>query len=362
VLRAADLVPIRYRIDPVPRVSDSRFGRWFSEPSAVGVLRVADCVAVLVAGLLAYTTRFSDVDYIQAPKIYALATGVLLVAQVFQSAGLYGSGRLVSVPDGTGRLLAAWTVVMLALIALGFITKTAQEFSRLWTGIWFFYSVVGLLAVRRLFKLQVRRWQQRGRFTRNVAVLGAGEIGRRFIEHLERTTDGSIRLVGVFDERGHRGRELISGYPVLGSIDDLVQFSRDTPVDQVVVAIPWDAEDRLLAWARKLKNLPVDVCLCPGVIGPVFVPHSVLYLSGTPLLQMFEKPLTGWSYMVKALEDRIVAALVLALAAPLMLLIALAIKLDSPGPALFRQKRYGFNNQVIEVLKFRTMRVECTRA
>jgi Undecaprenyl-phosphate glucose phosphotransferase len=147
---------------------------------------------------------------------------------------------------------------------------------------------------------------------------------------------------------------------VLGSVDDLVQFSRDTPVDQVVIALPWDAEDHLVSCARKLKNLPVDVCLCPGVIGPAFAPHGVLYLSGAPLLQMFEKPLTGWSYMVKVLEDRVIAAFLLALTAPLMLAIALLIKLDTPGPALFRQKRYGFNNQVIEVLKFRTMRVECT--
>jgi Undecaprenyl-phosphate glucose phosphotransferase len=359
VLRAADLVPIRYRINPVPRVSVSRVGRWFSEPSAVGLLRAADCIAVLVAGILAYATRFSGSPSIQPPEIYALATGVLLVAHVFEFGGLYGTGRLVSVPGGIGRVMGAWTVVILVLIALGFITKTAEEFSRLWAVIWFLYSIVSLFIVRWLFRLQVRRWQRSGRFTRNIAVLGAGEIGRRFIEHLERTTDGSIRLLGLFDDQGNRGPDLAFGYPVLGGIDHLVRFCRENPVDQVVVALPWNAEERLVASVGKLKNLPVDVCLCPGVIGPVFASHGVTYLSGTPLLQMFERPLTGWSYMVKALEDRLIAALVLTLAAPLMLLIAIAIKLDSPGPVLFRQKRYGFNNQVIEVLKFRTMRVEC---
>jgi hypothetical protein len=114
VLRAADLIPIRYGIDRVPRASGSRSGRWFSESSAVGLLRVADCVAVLVAGLLAYTTRFPDEDYIQSPEIYALATGVLLVAHVFQFAGLYGTGRLVSVPQGITSVLGAWAIVILS--------------------------------------------------------------------------------------------------------------------------------------------------------------------------------------------------------------------------------------------------------
>jgi len=195
VLRAADLVPIRYRIDPVPGASGSRSRRWFSESFAVGVLRIADCVAVLVAGLLAYATRFPDGNYIGSPEIYALATGVLLVAQVFQVAGLYGTGRLVSVPERITSVIGAWAIVILVLIALGFITKTADEFSRLWAGIWFCYGIVGLLIARRLFKLQVRRWQRRGWFTRNVAIIGTGEICRRFIEHLEGTTDGSIRVL-----------------------------------------------------------------------------------------------------------------------------------------------------------------------
>ena len=124
------------------------------------------------------------------------------------------------------------------------------------------------------------------------------------------------------------------------------------------MALPSYAEERLLACIKKLRSLPVDVRLCPDRIG-FHLPHrQVSHLGGLPLLNVFERPLAGWSYILKAMEDRVLAAGILVLIAPLFALIALAIRIDSRGPVLFRQKRYGFNNEVIEVFKFRTMYVD----
>ena len=123
----------------------------------------------------------------------------------------------------------------------------------------------------------------------------------------------------------------------------------------MIVALPWSAEQRILELLQQLRQVAVDVQLCPEAIGFRMVDRPVIHLGGVPMLAVFDRPLNGWNYVAKAIEDRVLAALILLLIWPLMVLIAIAVKLDSDGPVLFRQKRYGFNNNEIEVLKFRTM-------
>ena len=167
-----------------------------------------------------------------------------------------------------------------------------------------------------------------------------------------------MRLIGIFDDRRDRVPHYLGGYPVLGTIDDLVTFASRHRVDLVVVALPWSAEGRLLDCMRKLRNLPVDVRLCPDLIGFHLRGRGVAELAGVPLLAVYERPLEGWGGVLKGIEDRLIAGLALLLLAPLMLAVALVVRLELPGPALYRQKRNGFRNEIIEVLKFRTMYVE----
>jgi Undecaprenyl-phosphate glucose phosphotransferase len=126
-------------------------------------------------------------------------------------------------------------------------------------------------------------------------------------------------------------------------------------VHDVVITLPWNADERLVSIIGRLRNLPVHVYLGSDLIGYHFPGHHRRHLEGVPVLEIASVPLSGWSGLVKAVEDKILAVLALAVLSPLMLLIALAIKLDSRGPVLFRQARYGFNNEVIIVNKFRTM-------
>ena len=110
---------------------------------------------------------------------------------------------------------------------------------------------------------------------------------------------------------------------------------------------------------RELRDLPVDVSLCPVVFEPPsLICRGVTLIEGVPLLDLLQKPFSRWGYFMKAVEDYVLAAALLIPAAPLMLAIAIAIRLDSPGPIIFRQKRYGFNNGTIDVFKFRTMRAD----
>ncbi|HEX6143574.1 MAG TPA: undecaprenyl-phosphate glucose phosphotransferase [Geminicoccaceae bacterium] len=336
-----------------------RGGEWLSPTVVLGMLRVAEAVVVFVAAILGYLTRYPGLEGFGTVELYAGVLAMLLTTNIFQVAGLYTFHGLTNMFAQSGRLLLAWTAVILCLLALGFITKVPLiDTSRLWVGLWFVYGFFGLFSVRLLLKHQIRHWQRGGRLTRNILVFGAGEHGRRLIEHFSREANGAERVVALFDDRSDRVPAEVNGIPVRGNSDDLIAFARRNPVDQVIVALPWDAEDRLLGCIKKLRSLPVDVRLCPDLIGFHLLHRQVSHLGGVPMLNVFERPLAGWSYILKTLEDRVLAAGILLLIAPLFALIALAIKLDSRGPVLFRQKRYGFNNEVIEVFKFRTMYVD----
>jgi len=332
-----------------PRRSD-----WLNPSVVLGLARLGDALVILLAGLLAHLVQ--DEAAFTAFTGYSLALAVLLAVNAFQLAGIYNFAHLPVMFEQARRLVLTWPAIVAGMLTLGFATQSLDEVSRSWVGLWLVFGFAGLIAVRIGLKAQIRAWNRAGRLTKNVVVIGAGEHGRRFIEHLRRS-DRSINLLGLFDDRRDRVPDYVSGYPVLGTIDDLLVFARENPVDQVVVALPWGAEQRLLQWMKKLRNLPVDVRLCPDMIG-FHLPHrGISHLAGVPLLNVFEKPLAGWDWIVKAIEDRVLAALILLMIAPVMLAIAVAVKLTSKGPVLFRQKRYGFNNEVIEVFKFRSMYV-----
>jgi Undecaprenyl-phosphate glucose phosphotransferase len=335
---------------------------WLSPAVVIGLLRVADAVIVLLAASAAWITRFHDEPSKDLGiEAYATVLAVLLTIHILQAAGLYNFSQLTNLFGQVGRLLLAWAAVMLSLLALGFITKMNREIaetSRLWVGLWFIYGFFGLFTARMVLKHQIQRWQAGGRLTRNLVVVGAGEHGQRLIEHLTRHGNTAERVIGVFDDRHSRVPEYVSGFPVLGSVNDLLTFARSSPIDQVIVALPWDAENRLLAWMKKLRSLPVDVRLCPDMIG-FHLPHrQVTHVGGVPMLNVFDKPLAGWNYIVKSMEDRVLAAAILVLILPVLLVLCALIKLDSRGPVLFRQKRYGLNNEVIEVFKFRSMYID----
>jgi Undecaprenyl-phosphate glucose phosphotransferase len=186
-------------------------------------------------------------------------------------------------------------------------------------------------------------------------LIGAGDVSRRLIAYLHETKPAGINLLGVFEDRRSRVPSAIDGVPLLGNTTDLLSYARRHDVDQIIVTLPWRAEARLLALLAQLRTVAVDVRLSPDGIGFQLPNRNVSHLAGLPMLNVFDRPLSGWNYLIKGLEDRLLAGLLLLLLLPLFGLVALAIRLDGPGPILFRQKRYGFNNNVINVLKFRTM-------
>lgn len=188
-----------------------------------------------------------------------------------------------------------------------------------------------------------------------IAVLGAGEHGRRLLARLRELPD--VRLVGIFDERRDRVPPAIDGLAVR-DLGDLEQLVRAGAVDRVLIALPAGARLRIEAWARRLRRLPVSVGFVPDP-GPAWYEGRPLEpFHGLAVVDLARQPLSGPGRIAKDLFDRTAAALLLAFTAPLFALVALAVRLDSPGPVFHRQKRWGFDGRPFHVLKFRTFRSE----
>jgi Undecaprenyl-phosphate glucose phosphotransferase len=183
------------------------------------------------------------------------------------------------------------------------------------------------------------------------------------VHSLESQSNSDVRLIGLFDDRGEdRSPPTCAGLTKLGSVDELVEFARRTRIDLVLFSLPISAEGRLLQMLKKLWVLPVDIRLSAHSNKLRFRPRAYSYIGNLPMLDVFDKPITDWDVVMKWLFDKLVGTAMLVALSPVMLLTALAIKLDSKGPVFFRQKRYGFNNELIEVYKFRSMYTDMTDA
>ena len=319
-----------------------------------GLSRAADGLVVALTALLAYWIRDPGLEL---PEYYLVAgmVGVLLTLNYMHLARMYGFETLQRITPQIGPLALAWTAVILSLTALGYFTKTSISFSRIWVALWFSMSFAGFLLVRFVVAWQIARWRRTGQLGLNVAIVGAGEICQQLVRYLISQAIPGLKLVGVFDDRTTDIPKQVEGVPVRGTVDDLVQFVRGHAVDDIIIALPWRAKDDVRSTIKKLKVVPVNVRLCPEAMGFELPPRGFSSLAGLPMLNIYERPLSGWDLVVKAIEDRILSALILVLCLPLLVVIGILIKSTSPGPVLFLQKRYGFNNNEITVYKFRTM-------
>ncbi len=324
-----------------------------------GVVRMIEFVITLAVGLLIYFVYVVPVDGFEWHYVavtFGIATMALLA---FQAADVYQVQAFRGYDKQYFRLAIAWSVVFLLVMAATFFAKAGAEFSRVWLGTFYVVGLLVLIGFRRGLFLLVRRWTHEGRLARRTVVVGADERGNELIRALAEQKDSDIRVVGVFDDRGdERSASLEDGRQRLGTVDDLVEFARQTRVDLVLFALPIAAEGRILQMLKKLWVLPVDIRLSAHSNKLRYRPRAYSYLGGVPVIDVVDKPITDWDVVMKWLFDRIVGSLLLIAVSPIMLLTALAIKLDSRGPVLFKQKRYGFNNELIEVYKFRSMYVD----
>lgn len=332
----------------------------FSPSFASSLIGVCDGIIIFGTGMAIFAIHLGWPH--DRFMLYFFGVGIVATLTIiaFLFAGLYDFDAIKRPVQQWNKILAITAVVYLSLLGFVFALKMSNQFSRIWVfSSW--TANVFLIALVRLFAYYViRRCAEIGRFTRNIVVLGASEQGHRFIEELRRVDEPWNVVIGIFDDRRTRLHKGFSQQSVLGGSKALREFVRQYRVDELILALPWSADSRMLELLQGFRELPVHVRLAPDLAGFRFSASRFSPLDGIGLLDIAPKPFSGWHYLFKLVEDRVISVLLLIVLSPLMLLIAGLIKLDSPGPAFFRQKRYGFNRKLIDVYKFRTMYHEQT--
>ena len=326
-----------------------------------GAVRMIELSLVALTGMLIYVSYVVPQDGLEWHYLGAIAGVSLLSMLAFQIADIYQVQAFRGHEKQYFRLASAWSVVFLIVIGVSFFAKAGDQFSRVWLGSYYAIGLVVLIIFRRCLFVVVRRWTREGRLARRTAIVGGGSAGETLVQAIRDQGDSDVRVIGLFDDRGDdRSPDAISGARKLGTVDDLVEFARRTRVDLVIFSLPIMAEGRILQMLKKLWVLPVDIRLSAHSNKLRFRPRSYSYIGTVPVLDVFDRPITDWDVVMKWMFDKVVGGLALVLAAPLMLLVAVAIKLDSKGPVFFKQKRHGFNNENIDVYKFRSLYTHMT--
>jgi Undecaprenyl-phosphate glucose phosphotransferase len=347
----------RRRLSPAAlAVTNQKVSSAYSPVVLAGAVRMVDFLMLSVIGIalyLGYVMPLNGLGWEYPGAIVAMAAASVIS---FQASGLYDIQVFRGHVRQTVRMASTWAFVFLLFIGLSFFAKLGGSVSRVWLAAFFVIGLVGLISQRMALRALVRRWARQGRLDRRTIIIGADLSGEQLIRAINAQDDSDIRVLGVFDDRNdERALETCAGSPKLGKIDDVIEFARRTRIDLVLFALPISAETRILEMLKKLWVLPVDIRLSAHTNKLRFRPRSYSYIGDVPTLDVLEAPITDWDQVLKLSFDRLVGGLALLFLSPVMALVALAIKLESSGPVLFRQKRFGFNNERIDVFKFRSL-------
>jgi Undecaprenyl-phosphate glucose phosphotransferase len=335
----------------------------FSPVVLAGLVRVAEFILIVLTGALIHYVYLADKIGYDAGYVIVTPTVALLSILLFQILQTYNLAAFRQPLRQTARLAGGWAFVFLIVLAALFFLKLDAFLSRVWIASWFLAGVAALAMERAILARIAYRLARAGRLSRRAVVVGGGEFGRDLLRDFGAEKSPEISMLGVFDDRSDdRSPQTVEGFPKLGNVDDLVEFARHTRIDLVIFALPITAEQRILQMLRKLWVLPIDIRLAAHANRLRFRPRSYSYVGQAPVLDLLDKPIADWDVVIKLAFDKIVGALALVALSPVLLAVAIAVKLDSPGPALFRQRRYGFNNELIEVYKFRSMYLDKTDA
>ncbi len=323
----------------------------------IGMVQLLETTLLALLGFAIYRA------YVDVPDngLYGpIIIGASLAAYViFNMAHTHSIGIYRTRVHQSARLLAAWSVVFLLISLSVFLLKISDQISRVWLVSWYFSGAAILILFRIGLQSVIKYWTEKGRLVRRTAIVGGGRDAEQLIKAIQENNSGDIELVGLFDDRvDKRSPSEVASCPKLGNVDELIEFARKYPLDLVIVSMPLSAEERVLYMLKRLWVLPIDIRLSAHMSKLRLTKSAYSYVGGVAMFDMADRPISDWNLVFKWVFDKSVAISALILLSPLMIITALAIKMESKGPVLFKQKRHGFNNELIEIYKFRSMYVE----
>jgi putative colanic acid biosysnthesis UDP-glucose lipid carrier transferase len=308
---------------------------------------------LVIVGLLLGLGYFYQVP-LNKDYWFLATTTYLLSFPIFRLAGRY---RLECEQGWTWelpRILVGWGVVLSLLLFLGYTTKSSSEFSRSLLLTWAVSAPLVICVLHQLIQYCIAMQSKSGRSGRTAVIVGSGDIGQHLADQLRHVQHSGVQLLGFFDNFG--AADVPTKHDLLGKLDKLADYVRLRRVDIVFITAPI-SDERLEDLIQGLQDTTACVYFVPNILMFNLMRARTHQINGIPLIAIWESPLYDLQSDVKRLIDIAIAGIVLMLIFPLLVVISIAVKLSSPGPIIFKQRRYGLHGQEIVIYKFRSMTV-----
>lgn len=311
-----------------------------------------------LGGAVATWTAMGLADDPHRPFIILALLSAVAVPVGLGLRGAYTLDAVLEPGEHAWSVASVWMIVF--CVASGILWYVEAELLiRQWLIAWCGAEAFVFMGFRLALGRLGQRWNRNGQFERRVILVGGGDDVAGLVGSVRSDRDGNISILGIFDDRGEeRSPSKVCDCNRLGTIDDLLEFVRRVRVDVLLVTFPPSAESRVIEILRKLWVLPVDIRLSTHRQRLRYMSRTYSRLGEAYVLDLSEKPIRGWGAILKGIEDKVLASIAIVLLLPLLATVWIAVRLDSKGPAIFKQKRYGFNNRLVDVYKFRSMYVE----
>ena len=329
----------------------------------------ADLCVVSCAWVVAYWLRFAT-EFVPADKgippignyLSMLLFIWLIWAFVFKRMGLYRAMRGLRRSRELWLLGQANALCLLLFIAVTYLFREKTvPYSRL-VFVYFGILAVAFTAIERaVLRFFLREMRRRGYNLRYLLVIGAGKLAGDIVVRIRAHRELGIQLVGCLSREGNEAKGP-HGIPMVGRYEDLSKVLRTMDIDQVIVALPLEDNHRLAEIVPPLENSLLDVKIVPDLAQFVSVGGAIEEFEGLPVISVQASPLDGFNLMAKRIFDLVFGTLMLIVLSPLMLIVALLVKLSSRGPVFYKQERVSFDGSKFTILKFRTMHVDAEAA
>jgi exopolysaccharide biosynthesis polyprenyl glycosylphosphotransferase len=326
-------------------------------------LLLGDGVLLAAAFILAYVLRFEvflyqsiyrDVEYVHL-AIWSIPAWLAIFAiyQLYHSNTLFGGLREYT------RVFSAVTMGIMLIIVVDFIFRGSTQISRGWLILYWLLTLTFIEVWRFSFRRLVYMLRQRGHLLSPAVIVGANAEGAALAEQLHNQNSSGLYLMGFIDGHMQPGTPVSKGYRVLGGLDELERAIADGGVQDVIIAHTALERDELLSAFRYLSQQPgVNIRLSSGLFEIITTGMTVKELAYVPLFEVNKTRISGLDALMKSVLDYGITLLGMVVLLPVFGLIAVLIKRETPGPALYRRRVMGMNGKEFDAFKFRTMRVD----
>ena len=330
----------------------------------LSALIFSDSLVILSSWIGAYYLRFHT-DWIPLsngiPPVekyqFLLLPVLILFLFNFKVVGLYQPLRGKSLWVDYYNIIKANTISVLILSALLFFYRE-DSYSRITVGMFWLIATCSMVASHMLVRNILKVLRLRGKNLRYVLIAGAGVLGREVAERIDLHPEMGFKIVGFLTTQEEKIGTLIAGYPVLGLLDDVSEHIKEYGVDKLFITLPMKSQDHFERVLFNLGEESVDIKVVPDLLQYMSLSGGVDNFDGLPIINLTESPLYGWNIVFKRATDMVISFLAIIITSPLMILIALFIKLESRGPVFFVQERVGLDRKVFNMYKFRSMKID----